>query len=150
MECFVCSESTPPLYKVCDCNTIIHQKCFEKLVTTVTSHQNECAICKKQYDLKNKIKEVIVCRKTLIALSLLILSADSAILCLLLTIHLEDQTMNTVFQFAMYFSASIITISGVVIYYVESKKHNSLLCFSKEKNIKKEISLPIPIEIVVV
>lgn len=49
-ECFVCTLAHEPLYKVCRCNTLVHEACFLKLVN-VPSHATHCAVCREKYDI---------------------------------------------------------------------------------------------------
>ena len=50
-ECFLCcheATASTPLYRVCRCDTLVHQACFERLIQ-VDSHRNKCAVCKCEY-----------------------------------------------------------------------------------------------------
>ena len=49
VACLVCADSTPPLYRVCNCNTLLHEKCFEGVVASVPSHASGCPVCLRQY-----------------------------------------------------------------------------------------------------
>lgn len=59
-ECFVCSESDGPLYRVCKCKTLIHEQCYCRLVS-VPSHATRCAICRSPYNLTLQTKSRIGC-----------------------------------------------------------------------------------------
>lgn len=48
-QCFICADSTPPLYKVCKCNMSIHSTCLTRMVNRVSAHQTECHVCKTKY-----------------------------------------------------------------------------------------------------
>lgn len=54
MECYVCLDKTEPLYKVCNCNSVIHKKCLLELLKK-TKYKNNCSICMQKYNI-NKIK----------------------------------------------------------------------------------------------
>ena len=63
MECFICAENHQPLFRVCKCNTVVHEKCFQKLVN-VPSHATHCAVCMKQYDMSIYSGKKIHCHRT--------------------------------------------------------------------------------------
>lgn len=48
-ECVICCASTPPLYRVCICNTVVHESCIVKVVNEVPSHKKGCPICQRPY-----------------------------------------------------------------------------------------------------
>lgn len=50
LTCFVCTEATPPLYRVCRCSTAVHKKCLEEMIRKVPAHQQRCAICTEPYE----------------------------------------------------------------------------------------------------
>jgi len=57
MECFICmEESDAPLYKVCNCDTVIHSHCLERLVNSTISHATNCAVCKKSYNITHLVE----------------------------------------------------------------------------------------------
>lgn len=64
-ECFVCYEKgTTPLYRVCNCNTLVHEQCYIKLVN-VPSHASHCAVCRQQYKMdKTAVKAIRFAHKT--------------------------------------------------------------------------------------
>ena len=45
--CYVCCEDGG--YRVCLCNTVIHEKCFREMVETVESHSVICPVCQHKY-----------------------------------------------------------------------------------------------------
>lgn len=45
--CYVCCEDGG--YRVCLCNTVIHEKCFREMVETVESHSVMCPVCQHDY-----------------------------------------------------------------------------------------------------
>ena len=47
----ICAESDniAPLFKPCNCNIVIHEKSLIRLLN-VSSHQNNCPVCLKEYD----------------------------------------------------------------------------------------------------
>ena len=49
VTCLVCADPAPPLYRVCNCNTLLHEKCFEGVVASVPSHASGCPVCLRQY-----------------------------------------------------------------------------------------------------
>lgn len=62
-ECFVCLDSTPPLYNPCECTMCIHSHCFEELVRRVPSHDGRCPVCLSVYTMsvRRKSYDVKVC-----------------------------------------------------------------------------------------
>jgi hypothetical protein len=54
-ECFLCCGTDGPLFKLCDCNTLVHKPCFEKLIKLPT-HADYCAACRKTYPLLKSTK----------------------------------------------------------------------------------------------
>ena len=48
-ECFLCLSNEVPLHRVCNCNTVVHQACFTKLLA-VPSHMTHCAVCQSKYE----------------------------------------------------------------------------------------------------
>ena len=53
MECYICLDSTEPLYKIynCKCNLVIHKKCLLDLLKK-TKHNKNCSICKQFYNIR--------------------------------------------------------------------------------------------------
>lgn len=47
--CFICGEDDVPLYKVCNCDTWIHERCMIKLINEVPTHKNFCPVCTLEY-----------------------------------------------------------------------------------------------------
>ena len=45
-ECYICSDDTPPLYRMCACDRLVHEACFTRLVQTVPSHRTHCPVCR--------------------------------------------------------------------------------------------------------
>lgn len=53
-NCFICAESTGILYKVCKCNTFIHENCMNALINKVTTHNQNCPVCLQQYQISKR------------------------------------------------------------------------------------------------
>ena len=59
-ECFLCSESHTPLYRVCACDTLVHAACYHRLVR-VPTHVARCAVCQQPYDNDTRTFTRITC-----------------------------------------------------------------------------------------
>ena len=59
-ECFICTESTPPLYRVCACESVVHEQCYRRLLT-VRAHETQCAVCTQPYDLRTRFAWKVRC-----------------------------------------------------------------------------------------
>ena len=59
-ECFLCSESHTPLYRVCACDTLVHAACYHRLVR-VPTHVARCAVCQQPYDNDTRTLTRITC-----------------------------------------------------------------------------------------
>ena len=72
--CFVCCHDNGlPTYKVCKCNTAIHDRCFHQMVHTVSSHKTSCAICRTRYktEIRCKAVELVTRLMAIIAMSMI-------------------------------------------------------------------------------
>ena len=51
-HCFICFEEDEPLFRVCDCNMVIHKHCFEKMGTVqlINSNHLQCSVCKHKFE----------------------------------------------------------------------------------------------------
>ena len=49
--CFLCCDATPPLYKVCACAVVVHETCFQNLLS-VPAHESHCAVCRRPYGVQ--------------------------------------------------------------------------------------------------
>ena len=74
-ECFVCfhDDREVPVFKVCQCNTYIHKKCFRRLVR-LPAHSTHCPVCQQQYDLVETKRVKCYKQPTLLYLATLTMS----------------------------------------------------------------------------
>ena len=48
--CYICEEEDGgTVFRVCQCDNWIHERCFWKLVTQVESHRTRCSVCLYEY-----------------------------------------------------------------------------------------------------
>lgn len=57
MECFVCTESDPPLHRICACHTLVHPRCLQKLLD-VPAHAHGCPVCQQRYEVRQVTSRV--------------------------------------------------------------------------------------------
>ncbi len=50
-ECFICMGTEDQLYKVCRCDTVVHEQCLVRLVNNTPSHSTNCPVCRQAYDI---------------------------------------------------------------------------------------------------
>ena len=145
MECFICSESTPPLYQVCKCNTFVHSDCFAKLISTAPSHSKHCAVCKEKYDIKDVVHKTFKWSQPLVLISFIFITLDVVIVLLVATLNTDNERMRFLYKFVMSLCLLLTSISGSSLYLHETKRFNSLCCCKWEIVVKsKRITLPAP------
>lgn len=60
-ECFICCEASGSLYRVCKCDTYVHEACMRRLVS-VPTHSTHCAVCKTPYNVRQRTRCVVSCQ----------------------------------------------------------------------------------------
>ena len=108
-QCFVCVGEELPLYRVCDCNTWIHEECFERVVGTVQSHSKGCPVCLTEYRTHRRVR---VASRTFVS-NLWILGGVTWFLAL-------------VTKELLYFLVSFLAIMGASVYDCNHKHINSV------------------------
>ena len=148
MECFICSDSKPPLYRVCRCLNVIHKDCFCKLVN-VDSHSTHCAICRQKYDIDvvEKTQIHIFVRYTCFFVFL----ACSLIGSINILIYFAPHTSNKLLTSFWYtFMIFIIILTILFIKYLLKNHYeteNTIWCWYRTKiPLKKVIYLPQPLQ----
>ncbi len=138
------SENKGPLYKPCNCNTLIHKDCLTRLVD-VNSHQHKCPICLKEYNI------VIISKKykysfdigELLIFGLIYLSSLLLILLSLILI-LEFQSNNEyiipITSFGSFISLGLIIFIHIFYY----KRTRKLCCIQRQVKLIRQIILPPP------
>ena len=54
MSCYICeTDDGCQVYRVCRCNSVVHEKCFKRLVEMET-YTSQCAICKWPFDTEKR------------------------------------------------------------------------------------------------
>lgn len=48
-HCFICCETSLPLYKFCRCDVLVHEECLKTTIQTVRTHRSVCHVCKTPY-----------------------------------------------------------------------------------------------------
>ena len=60
-ECFLCSETHPPLMRFCKCRDLrAHPVCMRRTVETVPSHHDGCPVCGARYTMQ--VRRISSCR----------------------------------------------------------------------------------------
>lgn len=145
MECFICAEMHPPLYRVCNCQTVVHEKCFEKLVN-VSSHATHCAVCRKQYDMSIYSRKQIKCHKSFGSMLFVLSSVFIADIFAIITISHESSQYQCVFYWILSILGFLLlgTIIMLIRQYNIQTKHWCCIWRSVEP-VRKVIHLPNPI-----
>ena len=143
LECMICAESDNigPLYKPCHCNTVIHEECLTRLVV-VSSHQQQCPVCLKEYDIKiTSKKNLYDCERQGLIFFILsyLLSVSISILFITLILYYLS-------NFYVLISLSIIgAISSftpiIFIHCFYYKRTRKLCCITKILKLEREINL---------
>ena len=47
--CYLCGDEIEPLFRVCRCDFVVHDRCFDRLVNEVSSHSIACPVCLTKY-----------------------------------------------------------------------------------------------------
>ena len=53
-ECFLCCEGNAPLFRVCACKQVVHEECFQRLIT-VPAHRDACPVCTRPYSVETRV-----------------------------------------------------------------------------------------------
>ena len=102
-ECFLCTETEPPLYRFCGCrNMFAHRHCMLQTIESVSAHRDECPVCKTRYKTKKTRYLSVSFQCHIILLS----DAGAAVFLALMTIGLWD----------MWERRSIDRIGNVLVY----------------------------------
>ena len=144
--CFICYESINKgsLYKPCNCNTLIHKDCLEKLVD-VNSHKEKCPICLKKYDIvivskkynySFEIGEVIIfCILYLSSFLIIILS-----FVLIFEFQSNHEIIIPISLFGLLLPFGLI-ISIHILHY---KKTTKICCIDRRVKLIRRLNLPQP------
>ena len=46
-DCFICFESTPPVYRLCQCNVVVHEHCITRLCKMYNT--SSCTVCRQPF-----------------------------------------------------------------------------------------------------
>lgn len=131
--CFVCMDKAQPLYKVCDCNTFIHEKCMNDLLNKVDSHTDKCPVCTKFYDFEKKKGEYeIQCHKIAFAIFFLISIATITLCVTGAYILFEHESMSS-----YYIGVAFIMSACFCICFLIKFSQNMQVCAVKRIEKKK-------------
>lgn len=145
-ECMICTESDDkyPLYKPCNCNTLIHKDCLTKLVD-INSHQHKCAICLKEYNfvIISKNYKFNFDSKELLIFGLIYLSSIMLIILSLILIFEYKSKSEYIIPIVIcgsFFSCGMI-ISIHLLYFKRTRK---FCCINRQVKLIRQIILPSP------
>lgn len=144
-ECFVCTGNEGPLFRVCDCRTVIHKECFRQVVARVPSHSTRCPVCRKEYSVPYKSRVVVeyafVLRLCCITVTIIALLGSIVMMTRALALH-----------FAMLVWGSILVLESlvgitalVVIRHTNTRNH---LLYDQTRVVEFDAMVPVPREIV--
>lgn len=62
--CFLCEDTdiTEALQRVCKCASVAHGTCVLRMINTVPTHGERCAICRHEYDVERVTRTRVVAR----------------------------------------------------------------------------------------
>ena len=146
MECFICAATDAPLYKVCNCDTVVHEQCFTRLVN-VPSHATHCAICKKKYDMTIHSAKMFRCNTYCAGIMFVLFFLFIADILTITTFHL---LISARYNYVLY---CVLSMLGILILYLillisyRYKYETKRWCciWTVTEPIRKIINLPDPI-----
>ena len=123
-ECFICCEASGSLYRVCKCDTFVHEACMRRLVS-VPTHSTHCAVCRTPYNVRQRTRCVVsyqpivwvICASWLSAgiLSLLFLFPETAADRSILTGAIVGLSANGVLCWMFECRRNAVTLCGVAV-----------------------------------
>lgn len=143
-ECMICTESENKgsLYKPCNCNTLIHKDCLNKLID-VNSHQQKCPICLKEYDIiiiSKGYKYNFVLEEFMIFGIIYLLSILLILFSLILIFEFKS---NYKYIILITSCGSFISIGLIIFIHVFYYKRTSkICCIDRKVNLIRQINLP--------
>ena len=134
-----------PLYRVCNCETVVHEKCFEKLVN-VPSHATHCAVCRKRYDMSIYSQKKIKCHKAFGSMLFLLSSVFIGDIVAIITISHISKQYGCVFHWIFGILGFLLLGTIVILIRTYNLQTKHWCCiWSSVEPIRKVIHLPNPI-----
>lgn len=145
MQCFLCASSEPPLYRMCKCDSLVHSKCFERLVC-VPSHSTHCAVCKAKYDVDITYRRRVRLQRSWRVWSMAVVSVSivglTAGIMLCTYTELQGQWVLALFVAAAILFIFFCAMSGMLCA-LNVRMSQSICCVSlKEEPVHRVINLP--------
>ena len=83
--CFICFEDNKPLFRICNCNTMIHHECFQKMASAQLLNSNtiKCSVCKYKFE-QNTLSHSTLFSVNLLMLFILIFISSEIIVAIIL------------------------------------------------------------------
>ena len=148
MECFVCASNEHPLYRVCRCQTLVHEHCFRRLLTLPT-HRSHCAVCQTPYELTMTSKcECVLHRLFCTACSLVFLFFVSLSILFVQTFAYSF-TNSPITQTALHVTMGAMTCIAGLLWLVILRayyRQNRTLCdWVRIVKVPKLVSIGLPV-----
>lgn len=145
----ICVEDTSlhkgPLYKPCNCNTLIHKECLIKLVDLTNSHYEKCPICLKEYDIIIKSKKFFYTFKNEHLLIFFLTYFASSMIIFVSIIFIIEFYKNFVYVFIISTFGILISLLPIIfIHYNYYKNTREFCCIQRKIKLIREINLQSP------
>lgn len=147
-ECMICAESNNigPLYKPCNCNTVVHKECLLRLIN-VNTHQKKCPICLKEYNIiVISKKKIYNCEKQ--GLIFFILFYFLSILIIIFFIFVILLYLSNFYSILLLsLLCSIFSLVPIMfIHYFYYTRTRRLCCITTILKLERHLNLPPPIK----
>ena len=139
-DCFICmnNDDNLPVFKVCECDTYVHEECYKKLVN-VPSHVTHCAVCRQPYAMTVEYRWGLHWNKrSTLGLLLIALSTTTLIVgCVEVTLPLAwpDIALKTVIVTSMLSVNALLAFAIIV----RHRRHGRICCIWPERQVSSKI-----------
>ena len=145
LECFVCASGHKPLYRICVCDSVVHEECYKRLIN-VPSHSTHCAVCRTPYNITIDWKKKTRCNMTCALIMTTTLS--SAVACMLTLVFVDDIAdigLDIAFKAFVAMAATCCFCFAMWIAKLYKFRTNQWCCIlTRMEPIQKTIHLPAP------
>lgn len=147
ITCFICEDSSRPLYNVCACQMFVHEHCYLRLLS-VPSHSTHCAVCRHPYDLR-------VTKKLRLRWNAPLSSCIAAYIAMMGTIAIASfyvaMTSDELVHVTIFGALSAVTTLFIVFlsWTHRSRTSRCVCCGIRRVIVRKTVNLPAPLSFTV-
>ena len=148
--CFVCMvEDGRPLYRVCKCQSCVHEECARRLVMDVPSHTTHCAVCRSKYDVV--VEHGLRSRFDWPFVGFFSLSTSAFVVACggIVYFHTKRPPLSLAILVTLYL-AMVVSLCTCVVVGALYARHNGCCVSIERAPIRKTLVLPPPVVVVAV